>query len=95
MARDGGSQLPSPDSTPDPLTPELAPFVVQARAEFERATDGLDHAAAVEHLEDAVARAAIAASRLGMVFPAPEPVADSLSLGDGDVVLVHRLGDPA
>ncbi|HET6950539.1 MAG TPA: hypothetical protein VFI47_09200 [Acidimicrobiales bacterium] len=93
MARDGGSRLP-PDSTPDPLTPELAPFVLLARAHLERATDGLDHAAAVEHLEAAVAKATIAASRLGMAFPPPEPPAGPVALGDGDVVLVHRLGDP-
>jgi hypothetical protein len=79
---------------PDPLTPELAPFVAQARAHLEQATDGLDHEEAVAHLEATVARAAILASRLGFSFPAPAP-ADTLALGDGSVVVVQRLGDPA
>jgi hypothetical protein len=80
---------------PDPLTPELAPFVAQARAHLEQATDGLDHEEAVAHLEATVARAAIQASRLGFSFPAPAPAADALALGDGSVVVVQRLGDPA
>ena len=33
MADDGG--LPLPDATPDPLTPELAPFVAQAKAKVQ------------------------------------------------------------
>ena len=90
MADDGG--LPLPDATPDPLTPELAPFVAQARAHLEAATDGLDHEAAVQHLEAMVANAAVQASRLGFSFPAPEP-ADALSLSDGSVVVVQRLGE--
>ena len=45
MAHDGGPPLP--ETTPEPLTPELAPFVAQARARLEQATDGLDHEAAV------------------------------------------------
>ena len=90
MAHDGDASRP----TPDPLTPELAPFVAQARAALEQATDGLDHDAAVEHLEAAVAQATIQASRLGFSFPGPEPVADTLALGDGSVVVVQRLGDP-
>jgi hypothetical protein len=89
MPHDGGPLLPVP--TPDPLTPELAPFVVQARAHLEQATDGLDHEAAVEHLEATVARAEVAASRLGFSLPEPEP--EALSIGDGSVVLVQRLGD--
>jgi hypothetical protein len=92
MARDGGTPLP--ETTPDPLTPELAPFVAQAKARFERATDGLDHDAAVEHLEAAVAHAEVQASRLGFSFPVPEPEADALPLGDGSIVLVQRLTDP-
>jgi hypothetical protein len=92
MAHDGGTPLP--ETTPDPLTPELAPFVALARARFEQATDGLDHDAAVEHLEAAVAQAAVQASRLGFSFPAPEPATDTLALGDGSVVLVQRVGDP-
>ncbi len=92
MASDGGAPLP--ESNPDPLTPELAPFVALARARFERATDGLDHDAAVEHLEAAVAQAAVQASRLGFSFPVAEPPTDALALGDGSVVLVQRLTDP-
>jgi hypothetical protein len=92
MAHDGGIHLP--ETTPEPLTPELAPFVVQARAHLEQATDGLDHEAAVQHLEAAVARAEVQASRLGFTLPVPEPVADALALGDGSVVLVQRVGDP-
>jgi hypothetical protein len=68
--------------------------VVQARAHLEQATDGLDHEATVQHLEAAVARAEVQASRLGFSFPVPEPVTDALALGDGSVVLVQRLGDP-
>jgi hypothetical protein len=92
MAHDGG--IPLPESIPDPLTPELAPFVAQARARFEQATDGLDHDAAVEHLEAAVAQAEVLASRLGFSLPVPEPASDALALGDGSVVLVQRLDDP-
>jgi hypothetical protein len=82
-----------PDAAPDPLTPELAPFVAQARARLEAATDGLDHEAAVQHLEAMVASATVQASRLGFAFPVPEP-ADTLALGDGSVVVVQRLGEP-
>jgi hypothetical protein len=80
---------------PDPLTPELAPFVMLARARFEQATDGLDHEAAVEHLEAAVAQAEIAASRLGFQLPADEVAGagGALALGDGSVVVVQRFGD--
>jgi hypothetical protein len=92
MAHDGGTHLP--ETTPEPFTPELAPFVVQARAHLEQATDGLDHEATVQHLEAAVARAEVQASRLGFSFPVPEPVTDALALGDGSVVLVQRVGDP-
>jgi hypothetical protein len=90
MAPDGG---PLPETTPDPLTPELAPFVALARARVEQAIDGIDHDAAVEHLEAAVAQAAVQASRLGFSFPLPE-AADALPLGDGSVVLVQRVVDP-
>jgi hypothetical protein len=93
MARDGGA--PQPQGIPDPLTPELAPFVVQARARFSQATDGLDHDAAVEHLEAAVAQAEIAASRLGFQLPTADDglVGEALALGDGSVVVVQRFGD--
>ncbi|MBN2622762.1 MAG: hypothetical protein JXA83_05320 [Acidimicrobiales bacterium] len=92
MAHDGGTPLP--ESTPDPLTPELAPFVVQARARLEQATDGLEHDDAVQHLEAAVAHAEVQASRLGLSLPVPEPTADALALGDGSVVVVQRMPDP-
>ena len=93
MARDRGTPLP--EITPDPLLPELAPFLARAQADLERATDGLDHDAAVEHLEATLARAAVQASRLGFVFPPPDPgpeTADAIALGDGSVVVVQRLG---
>jgi hypothetical protein len=92
MARDSALV---PEATIDPLTPELAPFVALARAGLEAATDGLDHDAAVEHLEAAVTRAAVAASRLGMQLPAAADPGGALTLGDGSVVLVQRLGDGA
>jgi hypothetical protein len=69
--------------------------VAQARARLEQATDGLDHDAAVEHLEATVARAAIEASRLGISFPtaeSPQPLA--LGDGDGSIVVVQRLTGP-
>jgi hypothetical protein len=86
-------ETPLAETTPDPLPAELAPFVAQARARLEQATDGLDHEAAVEHLEATVARAAIEASRLGFSFPSPDPAADPLQFGDGDgsIVVVQRL----
>jgi len=92
MAHDGGPPLP--ETTPEPLTPELAPFVAQARARLELATDGLDDEAAVAHLEAAVTQAAVQASRLGFSFPAPEVAADAVALGDGSVVLVQHLTEP-
>ena len=77
--------------------PELAPFLALARADLQRATEGLDHDAAVEHLEATVAHAAAQASRLGFLFPPPEvdpgpETADAIALGDGSVVVVQRLG---
>jgi hypothetical protein len=77
--------------------PELAPFLALAQADLQRATHGLDHDAAVEHLQATVAHAAAQASRLGFIFPPPEPdagpeTADAIALGDGSVVLVQRLG---
>jgi hypothetical protein len=88
--------LPLAETTPDPLPAELAPFMAQARARLEQATDGLDHEAAVEHLEATVARAAMEASRLGFSFPSPDTAAEPLALGDGDgsIVVVQRLTGP-
>ena len=96
MARDRGTPLP--EITPDPLLPELAPFLALAQADLERATYGLDHEAAVQHLEATVAQAAVQASRLGFLFPPSDPgpeTADAITLGDGSVVVVQRLGMPA
>ena len=90
MVGDGGAL--AGEGTIDPLTPELAPFVALARADFERATDGLDHEAAVRHLEAALAEAAVAASRLGFQLPGPD-AGSALALGDGSVVVVQRLGE--
>jgi hypothetical protein len=94
MAPDRGT----PPVTPDPLTPELAPFVALARARLEQDTSGLDHDSVVEHLEAAVARASLQASRLGFVFPGPEApdraVDDAIPLGDGSVVVVQHIADP-
>jgi hypothetical protein len=98
MADDGGPDLPAPllpsadMSAPEPLTPELAPFVAKERARLESATDGLDHEAAVRHLEAELARASVQASRLGFSFAAPEPD-DDLAIGEGRVVVVQQLGD--
>jgi hypothetical protein len=82
--------------TPDPLPAELAPFVAHARARLERATDGLDREATIEHLEATVARAAIEASRLGFSFPATDSTAEPLAVGDGEssIVVVQRLVEP-
>ena len=67
--------------------------MAQARARLKQATDGLEHDAAVEHLEATVARAAIEASQLGISFPAAESPAEPLALGDaeGSIVVVQRL----
>jgi hypothetical protein len=70
--------------------------MAQARARLERATDGLDHEAAVKHLEATVERAAMEASRLGFSFPSADAAAEPLALGDGDgsIVVVQRLTGP-
>jgi len=84
------------DSAPEPLPAELAPFMVQAKAHIEQATDGLAPEAAIAHLEAAVTRAAIEASRLGFEIPLPdlgEPTDTSET--EGPVVIVQRLGGPA
>jgi hypothetical protein len=90
MAHDGDDLQPAPDL----LTPELAPFVAQARADLERATDGLEHDAVIARLEAAVAQAAVQASRLGFRLPPAEQPPGMLALGDGSVVVVQRLDDP-
>jgi hypothetical protein len=87
----GGIKLP--ETTPDPLPAELAPFVAQARVRLQQATDGLDADATVAHLEATVAQATIEASRLGISFPASESPGEPLALGDGEgsIVVVQRL----
>ena len=81
--------------TPRPIRspPSSRRSSLRRARDLEAATDGLDHEAAVQHLEAMVANAAVQASRLGFSFPAPEPV-DALSLSDGSVVVVQRLGEP-
>jgi hypothetical protein len=85
------------DTTPDPLPAELAPFVAQAQMRLEQATDGLDHAAAVEHLEATVARATVEASRLGFTLPTADEAVEALASGDGDssIVVIQRLIEPS
>ena len=70
--------MPLTESTPDPVPPELAPFVARAQERLEQATEGLDPDETIAHLEAAVARAEAEASRLGFVHAvvprsAPEP----------------------
>jgi hypothetical protein len=91
--RAGGTTLP--DLTPDPLPPELAPFVAHARTHLEQATEGLDADATIAHLEAAVVRAEVEASRLGFRFPPPEVQLDAAALTDGanPVVVIQRMGD--
>ena len=74
--------------------PELAPFLAQAAADLSRPPDGLDHDAAVEHLEATVARGR-GGLPAGVPFPAARPrpgreTADAIALGDGSVVLVQH-----
>ncbi|HEX8803400.1 MAG TPA: hypothetical protein VF743_04385 [Acidimicrobiales bacterium] len=86
---------PLPDPTPDPIPPELAPFIARAQAHLEQATDGLEDAEAIAHLEAAVARAEVEASRLGFRFPPPELEIEQADLGElgSPVVVIHRLTD--
>jgi hypothetical protein len=83
------------ENTPDPIAPELAPFVAHAQANLEQATEGLETDEAIAHLEATVARAEVEASRLGFRFPSPEGRIDPASLGDGNspVVVIQRLAD--
>jgi hypothetical protein len=91
--RAGGTTLS--EQTPDPLPPELAPFVARAQAHLEEATEGLDADATIAHLEATMARAEVEASRLGFRFPPPEVTVDRANLGDesNPVVLIQRLTD--
>ncbi|HLM64089.1 MAG TPA: hypothetical protein VK306_07300 [Acidimicrobiales bacterium] len=95
--RAGGTTLA--DQTPEPLPPELAPFVAHAQSHLEQATEGLDNDQTIAHLEAAMARAEVEASRLGFRFPPPEIQVEAAQLTDGvnPVVVIQRLaeGDPA
>ena len=75
------------ESTPEPLSAELAPFVAQARARLAQATRGLDDEAAVERLEQLVAQTHIEASQLGQAVG----ILFFLPLGDGQVVVVRAV----
>jgi hypothetical protein len=79
--------------TPDPITPELAPFVAHAQADLEQATEGLEADEAIAHLEATMVRAEVEASRLGFRFPPPELELDQASLTEGGnpVVVIQRL----
>lgn len=82
------------ESTPDPVPPELAPFVARAQQRLEQATQGLGPDETIAHLEAAVARAEVEASRLGFRFPSPELGAEAPHLGDdSSVVVIQRLTD--
>ena len=74
---------------------ELAPFLAKAWGYIEAATDGLQPAEAIAHLETTLARAEIEASRLGIRFDQGQPDTDSLTLGEGGapVVVIQRLVD--
>lgn len=86
--------MPLTESTPDPVPPELAPFVARAQERLEQATEGLDPDETIAHLEAAVARAEAEASRLGFRFPSPELTAEAPNLGDdSSVVVIQRLTD--
>jgi hypothetical protein len=90
--RAGGTTLAE---TPEPLPPELAPFVAHAQSRLEQATENLDDDQTVAHLEAAMARAEVEASRLGFRFPPAEIQVDAATLaGGGDpVVVIQRLVD--
>jgi hypothetical protein len=77
------------------VPPELAPFVAHARTHLEQATEGLDADATIAHLEAAVVRAEVEASRLGFRFPPAEVALDPTALTDGvnPVVVIQRLGE--
>jgi hypothetical protein len=79
------------DTTPDPIPAELAPFLADAQSRLASATEGLQPAEAIEHLQTTVARAEFEASRLGIRF---DPLADGDALGMADgnpVVVIRRL----
>jgi hypothetical protein len=78
------------ETTPEPLSAELAPFVAQARARLAQATRGLDDEAVVERLEQVVAQTHIEASRLGLTLPRLDEVR-ALPIGDGQVVVVRAV----
>ncbi|HEY8526593.1 MAG TPA: hypothetical protein VIL48_16610 [Acidimicrobiales bacterium] len=87
---------PLAENTPDPISPELAPFVAHARADLEQATEGLEAHEAIAHLEATMVRAEVEASRLGFRFPPPELELEQGTPGDGTspVVVIQRLAEP-
>jgi hypothetical protein len=72
---------------------ELAPFLAKAWDRLEAATDGLQPDEAIAHLETALARTEIEASRLGIRIDPAELDNERLDMGDdgGPVVVIHRL----
>ena len=92
--RAGGPTLPDP--TPDPLPPELAPFVAAEQARLEQATEGLDADATIAHLEAAMVRAEVEASRLGFRFPPADVLGEAAGLrdtGNNPVVVIQQIDD--
>ena len=78
------------ETTPEPLSAELAPFVAQARARLAQATRGLADEAGVERREQVVAQTHIEASRRGLTLPRLDEVR-ALPIGDGLVVVVRAV----
>jgi len=89
----GGSHLA--ETTPDPIPPELAPFVARAQVSLEQATEGLDADETIAHLEATMVRAEVEASRLGFRFPPPDIQVDQASLAEAGnpVVVIQRLAE--
>jgi hypothetical protein len=93
VGTDGGDTLN--DQIPDPVPPELAPFLANARVDLAAATDGLQPHEVVEHLETTVARAEFEASRLGMRIDPLAAESEPLTVTDDDpVVVIRRLVEP-
>lgn len=92
----GGSIILS-DHTPESAPPELAPFLAQAKARLEEATEGLQPHEAIQHLETTLARTEIEASRLGIQFDVADAIQAQLATTsdeDGPVVVIRRMPDP-
>jgi hypothetical protein len=85
------------DPTVDHVPAELAPFLASARTNLEAATDGLQTADAIKHLETTLARAEFEASRLGIRFDqlvGAETEGVAVGDGTGPVVVIRRLISP-